>query len=118
MAFIGCIQKQIPVLPVVEDQIKFYKAWLDGVFTLPSTEEMKRNCEADYAERLAEGMLEHNAHEMRTIEQRLYPYLDSLAQDGKFKPWSAAMKGILLIFAGNNVRQACSAKSYRFTVID
>lgn len=118
MAFIGCIQKMIPVMPVVEDQIKFYKAWLDGVFSLPSAEEMKRDCKADYAERLAEGMLEHSAHKMRTIEQRLYPYLDSLAKDGRFQPWSAAMKGIFLVSAGYHVSEPCSARSYRFTVID
>ncbi|GAU91809.1 hypothetical protein RvY_03998 [Ramazzottius varieornatus] len=118
MAFIGCILKAIPVLPVVEDQVRYYKVLLDGGFSLPSTEEMKAECEQDYQSRMKKGMSDHKAHVMRPFDLRLLPYLDQLAKEADLIPWTLVMRKIAITCDNSNTVEPCDARNYHFDIIN
>ena len=112
MAFVGCIQKGIPVMPVVECQVRYYKVWLDGVFTLPSSQGMRDYC---YTESLTEGTRERN---MVPAAQQLYPYLDTLAKEAQFEPWGTAIRHMFLASSTYTMQGPCNARNRHYEFLD
>ncbi|GAU92192.1 hypothetical protein RvY_04305 [Ramazzottius varieornatus] len=82
MAFIGLLTG-LPVLGAgVEDQVLFYKAYLDGRMQLPSVRQMKQDCEREYRQRREKGLPGHDAHYMGA--EPVFQYCRQLADEAGF----------------------------------
>ncbi|OQV20572.1 hypothetical protein BV898_05394 [Hypsibius exemplaris] len=81
----------ITITPTLDCQLKYYKAVLEGTVKLPSTEEMVKNMEDDYRERMSEGdgLNRLVAHGMG---EKLWGYLEELGGEAGFEPYEPATR--------------------------
>ncbi|GAU95353.1 hypothetical protein RvY_06984 [Ramazzottius varieornatus] len=71
---------------LIEDQVRYYKAVLDGNVLLPDRQTMMEECEEDERQRRNDGLQEHQRHLMYPLQTRYFPYLRGLAKDAGFEP--------------------------------
>ncbi|XP_055327424.1 atrial natriuretic peptide receptor 1-like [Paramacrobiotus metropolitanus] len=98
MAFLYICRTSV-FTPVLDYQVKYFKANLKGDIILPSLDEMLKEADMEYEERMKAGLREHEAH---TMDDRLWPYIDQLAAElgiASYEPvcrkMYAKLKGIL-----------------------
>ncbi|OQV20574.1 putative Senecionine N-oxygenase [Hypsibius exemplaris] len=74
----------VTLTPILDGQVKFFKAVLDGKVRLPSTEKMLQLTEDDYRQRIVgneEGGSRNIAHGM---EQEIWAYLEEMGREAGF----------------------------------
>ncbi|OWA53256.1 Flavin-containing monooxygenase FMO GS-OX3 [Hypsibius exemplaris] len=115
MMFIGLLSHTPFFGAGTEDQVLFCKAYIDGKVKLPSREDMIADCDRDYRERLAEGILPHKAHMMR---KKLWPYCRQLAEEAGFQPHDPVMEKINAASNQNIVWTPYDFRNYKIEKVD
>lgn len=90
MSFIGMCKIICP-FPQFDTQVRFVLSILDGTQTLPSMNEMNKDTECDFSNRLSEGLPTRYAHFMGPKQ---WDYNDTLASLAGFSPIPRAIQNL------------------------
>ena len=113
MAFIGLLTGLPGIGAGVEDQVLFYKAYLDGRMELPGIEDMKRHCEKEYRQRREKGLPEHDAHFMGA--ERIFDYCRHLAKEAGFETVEPVLEDMFLAHVINIQINPLNFREYEYT---
>ncbi|XP_065197241.1 uncharacterized protein LOC135828747 isoform X1 [Sycon ciliatum] len=112
MMFIGMPYTILPN-QVMDIQVKYTKAVLDGQHDLPTTEEMIAWQDRDYEKRLAEGLRSHEAHLMA---QRQFEYVMDLAECAGIPPIPAHIRAIYEYIMDGRARNLTRYRQQNFHI--
>ncbi|KAL8590520.1 hypothetical protein ACOMHN_010956 [Nucella lapillus] len=114
LAFIG-IPKTICPFPQFHVQISLILATLDGSCKLPSKAEMDADTEADYQNRLSQGLPKRYAHLMAT---RQWEYNDDIAQMAGCQPIKKVIQTLYDAVHATRVKNLVGYKRVNYEMLD
>ncbi|XP_078609484.1 uncharacterized protein LOC144880836 isoform X1 [Branchiostoma floridae x Branchiostoma japonicum] len=112
LSFIGVCNKICPC-PQFHLQVQFAMAVLDRSLVLPSKEEMDKEVERDYSERLESGMAPHHAH---VLGNKQWEYHVELARLAGCQPLSKALHSLHASVLSERSTDLCGFRNSNYSI--
>lgn len=116
MAIIGALVIIPHIRIAVPAQVHYYKAFLDGKFTLPSTKEMVEETDKEYEDRLKDGLKPHYAHRM--FPRLAWPHVKMLGKYSGFDCYEPYMPALFEHSFANVIGTPCDFRGNRYQRIN
>ncbi|OQV20588.1 hypothetical protein BV898_05409 [Hypsibius exemplaris] len=119
MAFILMV-KIVSLNPVLDCQVKWVKAVLEGKVSFPTAEQMWTETEREFAELGVQEQFEADRLERRAhaLDYRMWPYLDRMIEEAALEPYEPVVKKMMTVSMKWLLEEITTYQQYRLERID